>query len=111
MLEATALLGRAGVVLQQGAALHKSNAVTGSGTVLRRGRMRRDVGAAIRTSLPVVWQDRGWWHPATFLDGQCATQWANDATTSCIAQMAAMRGTAPCASPGPFTVTVTGKWF
>lgn len=44
MLARTALLGRVVVEVQQEAALPRSSAVMGSGTVQRRGRMRRAAG-------------------------------------------------------------------
>lgn len=107
---ATALHGKVGVGEHREVALPRSNAAMGNGTVLRRGRMRRAAKAAVRTSLPVDWQDRGRWHPATSLAGQFVIRSQRDATTSCTVLMAATRGTAPCASQGPFIVTVTGQY-
>lgn len=51
---ATALHGKAGVEEQQAAALPRSSVATGSGTVPRPERTRRDAGAAGRTSLPAA---------------------------------------------------------
>lgn len=93
---------------QQEVAIPRSSAAMGSGTALRRGRTRRVAGAAVRASLPVESQVRERCRPVTLLADRCATQSQRDATTSCTVLMAATRGTAPCASQGPFIVTATG---
>ena len=59
MSGATAHHGKADAGEHQEVALRRSNAVMGNGTVLRQGRMRRDARAAVQTSLPAEWQDRG----------------------------------------------------
>lgn len=101
--------GRAGVGEKPEVASHRSSAVTANGTVRRQGRTRRAAGAAVQNCLPAVWWGNERPRQATFPGHRCATVSQRDATTSCTVLMAAMKGTAPCASQGPSIVTVTGQ--